>query len=646
MNLKQALRLDRGTRLALVGAGGKTTALFQAARQLAAAQTGLPVLISASTHLGAWQLDQADRHFSIESKAQLLALENQLPPGRLLFTGPRGDDQRMAGLPPDCLDELARMADRQQLPLLVEADGSRQRSLKAPAEHEPAIPGWANLVVVVAGLSALGHALDESRVHRPERFSRLAGLSPGETITAEHLARLLTHSQGGLKNIPPEARRVALLNQADTPEAQAGAQILAQRLRPTFDAVLICSLHARLEADTVLAVHEPVAGIILAAGDASRYGRLKQLLPWQGEPLVRRVARTALQAGLSPVVLVSGAQAAEVEAAVKDLPVQVAQNPDWRAGQSTSVVTGINALPADCGAAIFLLADQPQISSTLIRSLVEERSSTLPVILAPLVNGQRSNPVLFDRQTFPDLLALSGDTGGRALFSRYKVAWLPWHDPGPLLDIDTPQDYQRLLKQQGRQIAAVILAAGLSRRMGRPKMILPWGGHTVIGQVIRSLAEAGLGTIVAVVGGARQQIEAALADLPVQTVFNPRFEQDDMLSSLQTGLSVLAPEIQAALVVLGDQPQIESEIVTAVVDAFQSSGAELVIPSYHRRRGHPWLIARSLWGAIQSTHAPDTMRDFIDRHADRIHYLNVDNPSVLKDLDTPDDYERERPVEG
>jgi molybdenum cofactor cytidylyltransferase len=448
MRLNQALRLNRSTRLALVGAGGKTTALFQAARQMAAEAGDLPVLISATTHLGSWQLEQASQHFIIQEKSQLTSLEDELPSGCLLFTGPPAEDQRAAGLSEDSLAELNRIAARHHLPVLLEADGSRQRPLKAPAEHEPAIPGWINLVVVVAGLAALGQPLEPQWVHRPERFGQLAGLAAGQVITNEHVARLMTAQLGGLKNIPAGARRVALLNQADTPELQARGQELARWIMPAYDAVLICSLLAPFEAEAVLAAHERVAGIVLAGGEASRFGQLKQLLPWQGEPLVRRAARTALEAGLSPVVVVSGAQAAMVEAAVSDLPVQIARNPDWAAGQSTSVVTGVRALPPQTGAAIFLLADQPQVSTTLLRSLVEERAVSLPAILAPLVNGQRSNPVLFDRQTFPDLLELTGDTGGRALFSRYRVAWLPWHNSEPLTDIDTPQDYQRLLDQQ------------------------------------------------------------------------------------------------------------------------------------------------------------------------------------------------------
>jgi molybdenum cofactor cytidylyltransferase len=93
-----------------------------------------------------------------------------------------------------------------------------------------------------------------------------------------------------------------------------------------------------------------------------------------------------------------------------------------------------------------LLGDQPQVSTRLILSLVEQHSASLAPIVAPIVDGQRTNPVLFDCSTFSDLLDLSGDTGGRALFSRYTVQWMEWHDASALFDVDTPEDYRRLLE--------------------------------------------------------------------------------------------------------------------------------------------------------------------------------------------------------
>jgi len=93
---------------------------------------------------------------------------------------------------------------------------------------------------------------------------------------------------------------------------------------------------------------------------------------------------------------------------------------------------------------VFLLVDQPQVTVSLLHALVSLHGETLAPVAAPKVGGQRANPVLFDRSTFPDLMAIRGDVGGRGLFSRYPVAWLNWPDEKLLQDIDTEEDYRRL----------------------------------------------------------------------------------------------------------------------------------------------------------------------------------------------------------
>jgi molybdenum cofactor cytidylyltransferase len=97
------------------------------------------------------------------------------------------------------------------------------------------------------------------------------------------------------------------------------------------------------------------------------------------------------------------------------------------------------------GAAIFLLADQPQVTASVLRALLEKHAQGLYPVVAPLVLDRRANPVLFDRVTFPDLLLLEGDVGGRAIFHKHRVEYLPWHDDRLLLDVDTPEMYQRLI---------------------------------------------------------------------------------------------------------------------------------------------------------------------------------------------------------
>jgi len=443
MKLSQALRLSPLPRVALVGAGGKSTAMFTLARELVK-----PVLLTTTTHLGLAQLTLADHHFIFTAADQVPWPEVEFPQGVVVVTGIEDGSGRVYGLSEAVIQKLLEVANSLSVPMIIEADGSRLLPLKAPAEHEPAIPDFVDTVVVVAGLSALGKPLVHDWVHRPERFAELSGLPIGAEITPRALVRVMTHSQGGLKNIPDRIQRVALLNQADDESLQAQAQSIATqdfsgiRLLDTYHRVVISSL----QSPTVFAVHEPVAGIVLAAGGASRFGTAKQLLPWHGEPLVRRAARTALEAGLSPVVVVSGEYTAETRDALDDLPVKVVENPGWSLGQSTSIKVGLGELPPETGAVVFLLADQPMVPVSLLRALIEMHAASLNPIVAPLVDGQRANPVLFDRITFHDMASLSGDIGGRPLFAKYAVSWVPWHDPRLLLDVDTPEDYQALLQ--------------------------------------------------------------------------------------------------------------------------------------------------------------------------------------------------------
>ncbi|MBX3049041.1 MAG: nucleotidyltransferase family protein [Anaerolineales bacterium] len=192
-----------------------------------------------------------------------------------------------------------------------------------------------------------------------------------------------------------------------------------------------------------------VAGILLAAGESKRLGQPKQLLDWKGKPFVRQVAETALASLLDSVIVVTGAAAAEVSAALDGLPVTLVHNPRFAEGQSTSVQAGLAALPPQARAALFLVSDQPQLPVALIDTLRAQHAASSAPIVATLVDDQRSNPVLFDRVTFPHFAELQGDVGGRALFSRFQVTWVPWLDASLSIDVDTLEDYERLKRAAG-----------------------------------------------------------------------------------------------------------------------------------------------------------------------------------------------------
>ena len=195
-------------------------------------------------------------------------------------------------------------------------------------------------------------------------------------------------------------------------------------------------------------------------------------------------------------------------------------------------------------------------------------------------------------------------------------------------------------------ISVIILAAGESKRMGQPKMLLPWGNTTVLGQVISSYQAAGEPDIVVVTGGAHEGVEKIVRRYVVQSVYNVNYPGGGMLSSLQHGLHFLLSErarVEAALIGLGDQPQVQTEVVQMICDRFQESKAGLVVPSYRMKRGHPWLVSRPLWDGLLRLKHPQSPRDFMNEHAGEIEYIEVETSSILADLDTPQDYEKYRP---
>jgi molybdenum cofactor cytidylyltransferase len=192
-------------------------------------------------------------------------------------------------------------------------------------------------------------------------------------------------------------------------------------------------------------------------------------------------------------------------------------------------------------------------------------------------------------------------------------------------------------------ITAVILAAGESKRMGQPKMLLPWGNGTVLTHVVSVFQKAGLEDILVVTGGAREQVESLVSGFNVRTVHNQDYSNGEMLSSIQCGIRTLTNQTQGMLIGLGDQPQVQEGSVRMVCDAFRESKSNLVLPSYQMRRGHPWLVARPLWDGILEMRPPQSPRTFLNVYSSEIEYVEIDNSSILEDLDTPEDYLKFKP---
>jgi molybdenum cofactor cytidylyltransferase len=186
------------------------------------------------------------------------------------------------------------------------------------------------------------------------------------------------------------------------------------------------------------------AAIVLAAGASRRMGRNKLLLDLDGEPLVRRAVRRALEAGLSPVVVVVGHEPERVRAALADLPCIFATNPGAAVDASDSLHRGIEALPATVDAAVVVLADMVEVSAEMLRSISEVPRGGDALVVASRYGEVVAPPVRFHRSLFPEVLAFSGEGCVRAMVGRHpsETVYLDW-EPEALTDVDTADDWTR-----------------------------------------------------------------------------------------------------------------------------------------------------------------------------------------------------------
>lgn len=188
-------------------------------------------------------------------------------------------------------------------------------------------------------------------------------------------------------------------------------------------------------------------------------------------------------------------------------------------------------------------------------------------------------------------------------------------------------------------IAALILAAGRSRRMGVQKLLLPLGGRPIIARTVDELLRSPVDPVFVVVGRDGTRIAEALAGRRVRFVTNPCAE-GEMLSSVRCGLAAIPKACSAVLVALGDQPGVTADVIALLVEAFRTSDRGIVVPTSGGRRGHPLLFALDYRDEILDRYENVGLRGLIEAHPEAVLEVEVATPAVLEDINVPEDYRR------
>ena len=433
MKLIDALELKRGDVVSLIGSGGKTSALIKMMHECQA--RGWRVLMTTTTRIGLAELS----HFPTHAHFDEIVLHRESP---TLFVYSKQDSSKVYGL--NEAELLSAIGDFQADVVLIEADGSRKKSLKLPYPHEPVVPSFTTKVMAIVGLSVLGEPCIESNVYNPDAIIATKTLTTSGRIHAKTYASILDREIWGQTS--PTIPRYAFINQVDPTTYRMGvARFIARyalQKSPYLRQILIGSL---VHPEPIHEVIHPVSAVVLAAGRSSRMGQSKILMAWQdGQTIIEQIIKQLRQALVSEVIVVTGRQSAEVSVLVERCGARAVFNPDYQEGEMlSSLKVGLNNLGHASQACLICLGDQPRIQQSTIRQVLNTYSQSHPRIIAPSYQMKRGHPLLVDRSLWEHFLQLPNHHAPRAVIERFAedIHYILVDTDSVLNDVDTPEDY-------------------------------------------------------------------------------------------------------------------------------------------------------------------------------------------------------------
>ena len=450
--LASALGLNKTEIVAAYGAGGKTSVLRCLAEELV--ESGLRVLLTTTTAMypPPWgKILTGRKAFAEENSLENLFYKHQLVVwGREITM-----DGKLMGVEPQWIEEwLGR--DKNNLPdiVLVEADGARSLYLKGYAYYEPVIPPPTTLLLPVLGWQGLGSLLDEKTVHRAKLFALQTGFALGSTLDVDtYLAGYKFMIKRGLGQAP-DARVVPIANQTEGLPSHFPWQLVAGELSKgkKVNRILFTSFYREPRAQVVMpnsgSSSPRTAGVVMAAGSSKRMGTNKLFLELEGKTVLEHTVERALASGCleDVVVVVKPEDSAVVRKLFSSPQVTIVENLRHEEGLSTTLQCGLTALHPLTQGALFILGDQPDIPPVVYRKVVESYQESFSLVVTPTYQGNRGNPVLFDRRLWKNLMEIHGDQGGRELLhnlSSRECKLIEVGTPSILQDLDTPEDYHR-----------------------------------------------------------------------------------------------------------------------------------------------------------------------------------------------------------
>ncbi|MCJ7806491.1 MAG: selenium cofactor biosynthesis protein YqeC, partial [Clostridia bacterium] len=423
LSINRGLNIKDQTVVSFYGAGGKTTLIHRLAEEMRS--TGKKVLITTTTKM--YKRADLPLVLSGDPNKAVTELKKQFERYPIVVSGRSIiSENKIEGFDRSQIEHLAH-----NLPvsILVEADGSRGKSVKGYDQHEPVLPDRSDLLVPVIGLDSLGQLFKSEHVHRLEQLLKITGSEKGQPIMVTHLAKILIQMIELGREQVPLAMIIPLLNKVDTVNSpnQMVAAIARELIgcRNTDRLLATAGNDANpVKVSLDISANRPIASVscvVLAAGSASRMGADKLLLRYKDKTILEHTLDQISQSGIDDLVLVVK-PGCKLPSILTKSGVRIIENGEYASGIASSLKAGLSTIDHRAQGVLFALADQPLIPVQIYRQLIENYQKRLKLITCPTYQGKRGNPVLFDRRTWPDLMELTGDQGGRQIIHSL-AAW-------------------------------------------------------------------------------------------------------------------------------------------------------------------------------------------------------------------------------
>ena len=447
--LTDALGLGEKALVAFVGAGGKTSLMRRLSYELYQAQRR--VAVAATTRLGSYEVaDFWNASRLMEGREDVIdeVLDRAVTLARVpLFYSDVLKDEKLKGITLYSAEKLYEKVDF----LLVEADGARDASFKIPRAHEPVLPASTTHLCIVVGSEVFELPPEEGLFFNFEELRKLVDFPEEEVTPPETFRKLLFREDGYLRHARPPRKTFLLLNKVDSADrVQALLPVGGELFHPALENIILTSAEPGVPSVCIDNARDRIAALVLAAGKSERFGGQKLCEPLDGEPMIRKVVRQALESKLDSVCVVVGHEAARVRECIDILKSHTAlmtiENKSFAEGMGRSISEGISAVSQWADAVMIILADMPGIDTDLIDAVIDAYKKCNARLCYPVAGGRPGHPVIFRKDFFPALMKLAGDEGARKIVEENRQ-WAQFINlPGERSqkDIDRPSDLGKL----------------------------------------------------------------------------------------------------------------------------------------------------------------------------------------------------------